>query len=162
MPDARLIIAGSGEEDASLKNLTKRLGLEQYVEFKGRVSDEDKVALLQRALVLVNPSFMEGWGITTIEANACGTPVIASDVPGLRDSVRDGETGYLVPRGDVDAFSDKIIKIISDKKLREKMGREGVNWAQNFDWNKRANVMSIVSQNFRRADWNYWIANKYW
>ena len=147
IPDARLIIAGSGEEDANLKDLTKRLRLEGKVEFKGRVSNEDKVTLLRRALVLVNPSFMEGWGITTIEANACGTPVIASDVPGLRDSVRDGKTGYLVPRGDVGAFSEKIIKIISDKKLRDQMGREGVMWAQNFDWNKTSgSFLSVISQ----------------
>lgn len=152
IPEVRLIIAGSGEESANLKDLTKRLGLEQKVEFKGRVSDEKKTKLLQSAWVLANPSFMEGWGITTIEANACGTPVIASNVPGLRDSVKDGETGYLVPRGDAGAFSDKIIKIILDKETREKMGREGASWAKNFDWNKTSEkFLSVMSQDLPKS-----------
>lgn len=145
IPETQLIIAGSGEEENNLKYLTGRLELEQKVEFKGRVSNENKAALLQKAWVLVNPSFMEGWGITTIEANACGAPVIASNVPGLRDSVRDGETGYLVQKGNVVAFSEKIIKIISDKDLREKMGKEGLIWAKNFDWNKTSEkFLSII------------------
>lgn len=148
IPTAKLIIAGSGEEGTNLKELAKRLGLDQKVEFKGRVSNEDKTTLLQEAWVLVNPSFMEGWGITTIEANACGTPIIASNVPGLRDSVKDGETGYLVPRGDAGAFSEKIIKIILDKELREKLGREGAAWAKNFDWNKTSEkFLKIISRN---------------
>lgn len=155
IPKAKLIIAGSGEEANNLKDLTHRLGLGQKVEFKGRVSDEDKVTLLQKAWVLVNPSFMEGWGITTIEANACGTPIIASNVPGLRDSVKDGETGYLVQRGDALAFSEKIIKIILDKELREKMGQEGASWAKNFDWNKTSEkFLKIISQNLFEQELN--------
>ena len=148
IPEARLIIAGSGEEETNLKELVKRLKLEAKVEFKGRVTDNEKMKLLQESWVLVNPSFMEGWGITTIEANACGTPVIASDVPGLRDSVRDRQTGYLAPQGDVNGFYERIIDIISDKEGREKMGREGVAWAQNFDWNKTSDIfLSVISQN---------------
>lgn len=146
-PEARLIIAGSGEEDANLKKTVRQLELEGKVEFKGKVSNEEKTNLLQRAWVLVNPSFMEGWGITTIEANACGTPVIASDVPGLRDSVKNGQTGYLARQGDISDFSEKIMNIISDKESRERMGQEGVKWAQNFDWNKTSNMfLSVISQ----------------
>ena len=148
IPEAKLIIAGSGEEYGNLKKLVKGLGIETSVEFKGRVPDELKVKLLQEAWVLVNPSIMEGWGITTIEANACGTPVVASDVPGLRDSVRNRETGYLSPQGDINGFYEKIIIIVSDKEWREKMGREGVVWAQNFDWNKTSDMfLSVINQN---------------
>ncbi|MBM2818066.1 MAG: glycosyl transferase family 2 [Parcubacteria group bacterium] len=148
IPEARLIIAGSGEESANLKDLARRLGLDSKIEFKGKVSDEEKVKLLQKTWVLANPSFMEGWGITTIEANACGTPVLAFNVPGLRDSVKDGETGYLVPRGDRDAFSEKIIRMLLDKELRERMGREGICWAKNFEWSKTSEMfLSVISQN---------------
>ena len=71
--------------------------------FHGFVSEAEKIELLRRAWANLFPSPKEGWGITVVEAAACGTPSIASDSPGLRDSVRHGETGYLVPHGDVDA-----------------------------------------------------------
>ena len=79
---------------------------------------------------------IEGWGITTIEANACGTPVIASDVSGLRDSVRDGETGLLVPYGDTGALAEKIILVLVDGTLRKILSRYAIVWSQNFEWSK--------------------------
>ena len=78
---------------------------------------------------------MEGWGITTIEANACGVPVVASDIPGLRDSVQNPHTGFLVPYGDTEAFARKIVLLCTDNTTREKMGSAGLAWAQNFGWN---------------------------
>src|SRR6185369_15768798 len=72
-PRSRLIIAGSGEEESNLKRLVRELNIKSKVQFVGKVSESDKVSLLQKAWVFVNPSFMEGWGITTVEANACGT-----------------------------------------------------------------------------------------
>ena len=65
------------------------------------MSEARKIDLLRRAWANVFPSPKEGWGITVVEAAACGTPSLASDSPGLRDSVRHGETGFLVPHGDV-------------------------------------------------------------
>ncbi len=82
---------------------------------------------------------MEGWGITTIEANACGTPVVASRVSGLKDSVKNPHTGYLVDYGDVDAFADKIAKLLTNKTVRSSMSEEAENWAKKFDWNISAN-----------------------
>jgi glycosyltransferase involved in cell wall biosynthesis/cellulose synthase/poly-beta-1,6-N-acetylglucosamine synthase-like glycosyltransferase/O-antigen/teichoic acid export membrane protein len=136
-PEARLIIAGSGEEESYLKRLVKELRLTpDQVHFTGQVDDEQKIQLLQSSWMLVNPSFMEGWGIVAIEASACGTPVIASDVPGLRDSVRNEQTGYLVPYGDVSAFAEKILLIIRDRELRDGMSINAKEWAVNFDWLK--------------------------
>lgn len=140
---ARLVIAGSGEEEKSLKKLTEELGLNSCVQFLGVVPDKNKVSLLQKAWVFVNPSFMEGWGITTIEANACGTPVIASDVPGLCDSVVNPHTGYLVEYGDVDGFAKKIIEMLEGDKLRARMERNAIEWAKNFNWD-------IASEKFMR------------
>jgi glycosyltransferase involved in cell wall biosynthesis/cellulose synthase/poly-beta-1,6-N-acetylglucosamine synthase-like glycosyltransferase/O-antigen/teichoic acid export membrane protein len=136
-PEAKLVIAGSGEEEKHLKRLARDLRLnENQVSFLGKVTEKEKIKLLQSAWVAVNPSFMEGWGIVVIEANACGTPVIASDIPGLRDSVKNADTGYLVEYGDTKAFAEHILTIIRDTKLREAMELGARTWASNFDWRK--------------------------
>lgn len=93
---------------------------------------------MQQAWVFANPSSMEGWGITSIEANACGTPVVASNVPGLRDSVRNPHTGYLVEYGNPAAFAEKIDLLISNTKQRQFMEQESLDWAAKFDWNQQA------------------------
>ena len=139
-PDANLVIAGEGEERHHLERLVKQLGIEDRTHFTGRVTEEQKIQLLQNAWVMVNPSFMEGWGITTIEANACGTPVVAADVPGLRDSVRDMETGYLVPHGDTQGFAGRIIAIVHNQLLREELAERSVAWAQEFAWSLKGKM----------------------
>jgi glycosyltransferase involved in cell wall biosynthesis len=145
-PDANLVIAGEGEERNHLERLAVQFGIEGQTHFTGRVTEDQKIQLFQNAWVLVNPSFMEGWGITTIEANACGTPVVAADVPGLRDSVRDMETGYLVPHGDTQGFAGRIIAIINDQRLRETFAERSVAWAQQFDWRVRgASFLSAIT-----------------
>ena len=130
----KLVIAGDGDEMGNLQHLAKKLGLGDSVSFLGKVSEVHKRDLLREGWVFVSPSLIEGWGITTIEANACGTPVVASNVPGLRDSVCDGETGILVPYGDVDAFAKKITHILTDEALRRTLSQNAINWAKNFSW----------------------------
>jgi len=138
IPNVRFAIAGDGEEKEDLIKLAKRLNIFDQVSFLGKVSEEDKISLYQKAWVFVNPSLMEGWGITSIEANACGTPVVASNVPGLRDSVNNPHSGYLVPYGNVDIFSQRIIKLIKDDSLRAMFSIEAQYWAKQFDWQKSA------------------------
>ena len=136
-PETRLIIAGDGDEKENLKRLVKELHIsKEQIQFLGAVSHEKKIRLLQSSWVLVNPSFMEGWGIVVIEANACGTPVIASDVPGLRDSVLHNKAGYLVPYGDVAAFAKTILAVVENRELREKFETSAKEWAGNFTWEK--------------------------
>lgn len=136
-PEAALIIAGSGDAEKYLKNLSFELGFDdRQIVFKGRVNEMEKVKLLQSAWVLVNPSFMEGWGVVVIEANACGTPVVASNVSGLCDAVNESKSGYLVQYGNVDSFAKKIMYIIENKKYRNKMNLEARTWAENFNWEK--------------------------
>lgn len=134
MPSVQFIIAGDGEEKRALQVLVKKLKLEKHITFTGAVTEQEKVQLYQRAWVFVNPSFMEGWGMTTIEANACGTPVVASNVGGLKDSVYDTHSGFLVPYGDIDAFADRITEILKNEDTRNRMSKEAVAWAQKFDW----------------------------
>lgn len=151
IPTATVVIAGEGEEKAHLQNYVKVMGLDKHIQFKGHVSHEEKIKLMQSAWVFVNPSLIEGWGITTIEANACGTPAVASDVPGLRDSVRDQETGLLAKYGNSSDFSKKIIQIITDQKLRRSMSKNSILWADNFSWEKSAKQFNTLFENEQKG-----------
>lgn len=147
-PQARLVIAGGGEDEGNLKKLTQMLGLTSVVSFLGKIEEELKVFLMQQAWVFANPSSMEGWGITSIEANACGTPVVASNVPGLRDSVQNPHTGYLVEYGNPAAFAEKIDLLISNSKQRHFMEQESLDWAAKFDWNEQAEkALEVMTKN---------------
>ena len=141
IPEVRLKVAGSGDYLDSLVVLAGRLGIEDRVDFMGFVSEQEKIDMLREAQVVVNPSSKEGWGVTVIEANACGTPVIASDVPGLRDAVVDGETGFLVSYGDVEGFAARIIQVLEDGSLRKRLSDRGVEWAGKFNWDNSADAM---------------------
>lgn len=143
-PKVQFVIAGEGEDRKNLQKLTKKLGLSAHVTFLGYVSSSEKVTLLQKAWVFVNPSMMEGWGITTIEANACGTPVVASNVPGLKDSINNNQTGLLVKYGDHTAFAKKISSLLSSKQIRKRLSLASINWSQNFSWDKSAFVFLNV------------------
>ncbi len=146
VPEAQLIIAGDGEEEKRLKRLAKKFELSEAVTFRGKVTEEEKRDIMRESWVFVTPSLVEGWGITTIEANACGTPVIASDVPGLRDSVRNEETGILVPYGDIELLAQVIERVLTRKTTRESLSKKAIRWAENFEWNKSsARFIEIVS-----------------
>ena len=134
------IIAGDGPVRAKLEKLVVKLKLTGVIKFVGKVSEEEKIKLYQKSWVFVNPSLLEGWGITTIEANACGTPVIASNVAGLRDAVDDGVSGLLVPYGNDQALSLAIQTLIKNTTLRGKLSRGAKAWAQKYDWHNSAKL----------------------
>jgi glycosyltransferase involved in cell wall biosynthesis len=136
--DARLVIAGTGEALARIRALVAELGLAAHVEVPGFVDEAEKVRLLQRAHVVAQPSEKEGWGLTVIEANACGTPVVAAAVPGLQDSVRDGETGLLVPPRDEQALAAALVRVLGDPALRERLAAGALAWARRFTWENAA------------------------
>jgi glycosyltransferase involved in cell wall biosynthesis len=133
-----LTVVGAGDDLPRLKKRTRELGLFGRVDFAGFVGEERKLELLRRATIFVNPSEKEGWGITNIEAAACGTPVVANDAPGLRDSVVDNETGLLYANNDVRALSSSIQKLLDDRELRERFGVGGRIWAEKFSWDSSA------------------------
>lgn len=152
-PDAETVILGRGQAQEGLEALAKELGLEDRTRFPGFVSDAERDALLAEARVCVCPSVKEGWGLTVIEANAVGTPVVATDAPGLRDSVRDGETGFLVPEGDEAGFARRIGQLLSDDALADRMGHAGEAWAKRFDWDHVAGeVEEVVAELLGRAE----------
>jgi glycosyltransferase involved in cell wall biosynthesis len=135
-PRATLDIAGTGDDRPRLEQLVRSLDLGDRVRFLGFVPEVEKLALLRAAWAMVFTSSKEGWGITNLEAAACGTPVIASDSPGLRDSVRHGETGYLVPHGDVTALAAAMRAIADAPGLVATLGRAGRAFAETFTWDR--------------------------
>lgn len=143
MPQVRLVIAGRGDY-SGLTGLVESLGLSQSVNFVGEVSDQEKEEMLGEAWVFVTPSMKEGWGITVIEANNCGTPAIAYNVPGLRDSIRDGETGLLVPAGNIDELAGAISRVLDDSELRNRLSQNALTWATRFNWDNSAEDFSRV------------------
>ena len=112
-----LEIAGAGDYRRELEALAASLDLGERVRFLGRISEAEKLALLRRAWALVFASPKEGWGITNLEAAACATPVVASNSPGIRESVRDGETGFLVPHGDIAAMAAAMRRLAESREL---------------------------------------------
>jgi len=147
IPDLRLVVIGDGGALQESRQLATHLGLDDCVEFAGFVSAERKVELLGQAHVLVNSSEKEGWGLTVIEGNACGTPTVASNVPGLRDSVVDGETGLLYEYADVAAMESALLKVLSDAQLRQRLETAALEWAARFTWDAAAcDVETLVER----------------
>jgi len=142
IPEAGLLIVGEGDARPQLEHLAEQLGVRGAVEFTGFVDEEEKVRRLQQMHVVANPSAKEGWGLTVIEANACGVPVVASDVPGLRDAVVDGETGLLVDYGDIEELAEKLLLVLRDDHLRAKLSRGAVDFAAGFRWENSADAMA--------------------
>ncbi|MFW6202292.1 MAG: glycosyltransferase family 4 protein, partial [Gemmatimonadota bacterium] len=132
----RLVVAGQGDRADALRRLRSELGLDGRVEMPGFVDDAEKLRLYRRAWVHVLTSPKEGWGITNLEAAACGTPTVASDSPGLRESVVHGETGLLVPHGDVDALADALERLIVDAAFRARLGTGARAFAERFSWER--------------------------
>ncbi|MEM5825795.1 MAG: glycosyltransferase family 4 protein [Candidatus Aenigmatarchaeota archaeon] len=146
IPKAKLWIVGSGYLRSHLEKISNK-----RVTFFGHVNEKKKIDLLSKAWILINPSIREGWGINVIEANACGTPCIAYDVPGLRDSIVDGKTGLLVKEnGNIEALANAIIKVLEDEKLRNKLSINALKWARRFSWDKSARefekIIKMVSK----------------
>lgn len=139
----KLTIAGKGSF-TELKNLAAELGLNDEVEFLGEVTEKEKVALLNKAWVYVTASSREGWGLTVIEANACGTPAIAYNVPGLRESIIDGQTGLLVQNVNEKALAAAIMQLLQNDHLRHSLSENALKYAKEFSWDKTANEFMNV------------------
>lgn len=107
------------------------------IRFVGTVPHEDLPALYRKADILVNPSLSEAFGMSIVEASACGVPVVACNTGGMPETMRDGETGALAGRGDVEGLARAILKLLGDEDLRRSLGRRGAEWvSQKFDWER--------------------------
>jgi glycosyltransferase involved in cell wall biosynthesis len=151
IPDAKLSIVGNGdpEYESYLHQLTSRLSLNGAVSFRKlglNDSMSQKVGLMQEAWVVVFPSAREGFGLVVVEANACGTATVATDVPGLRETVKQNETGILVNRN-VDELACSIKRLLTDEVLRKDLSRNAFEWSKQFDWDRTAQSMIKILQN---------------
>jgi glycosyltransferase involved in cell wall biosynthesis len=147
VPRSRLQIVGAGDYLEPLKKLAGALKISDSVEFPGFVSIESKVERFRRSWCTVYPSLKEGWGLTNIEANACGTPALAADSPGLRDSVSPGKSGLLFEYGNITQIADTVLKIFTDQETRDNLSTGARQWAQKFNWEDSARkMMELVEE----------------
>lgn len=137
-PQLKVLVVGDGDDLPRLKQIASSLAIQNRVDFTGFVTEARKVRILQESEIVVNTSSKEGWGLTVIESNACGTPVIAADSPGLRDSVRDGFNGILYPYGDVESLSSAIRRLFRDRAQLSKLTANAFAWSRRFNWDQSA------------------------
>jgi glycosyltransferase involved in cell wall biosynthesis len=145
-PAAKLLFAGSGPEEEKMKVKVKEWGLESSVEFLGSISEDKKVELMGKAIGVLQTSYKEGWGLTVIEAAACGTTSIASNVSGLCDSVKDGKTGLLFKAGSAIDCAKKMEEIYTNSDLRKCLESEARSYASTFDWENSAKETLFLMQ----------------
>lgn len=138
--DCRLTIVGDGPDRSELQQLAERLGVSELINWLGALSNKSLPAIYRSAEVFILPSIIsrdgdqEGLGLVTVEAMACGCPVIASSLPAVKDVVEHGTNGLLVPPGDVDALADAICKLVRDGKFRNTLADSALSTASRFDW----------------------------
>lgn len=126
------------------------------VRFFGSLSNKDRRELIKKAWVLVNPSVREGFGLNVVEANALGVPCVAYNVPGLKDSVIDGETGFLVKSGDTKALADALLLVLNNADLRAELSAKALEHSKSFSWDNVADtflhvVETVLQEDFAKA-----------
>jgi D-inositol-3-phosphate glycosyltransferase len=160
LPEVELVVAGGPDrerlvDDAEARRLmaiARAEGVEDRVDFRGRVEREELPALLRSADALVSVPWYEPFGITPLEAMACGVPVVASAVGGLIDTVVDGATGVHVPPRDPDRLADVLASLLADREARVEYGRAGVERARRmYDWRRIAAATLDVYERMARS-----------
>ncbi|GAB6860728.1 glycosyltransferase family 4 protein [Haloplanus litoreus] len=146
-PEAELLIAGTGRLESSLKDLATALGVREDVRFLGFVDGETLPALYSAVDLFVLPSEYEGFGIVFMEAMACGTPVIGTDVGGVPTAVVDGETGYLVSPGAEDELAARMADLLDDPEQYASMAAKAREWAGRHEWKR---IASRVERTYTR------------
>jgi D-inositol-3-phosphate glycosyltransferase len=133
-------------EMTRLQSLCDELCMEHMVVFLGKRAQETLPYYYSAAEVLVMPSHYESFGMVALEAMACGTPVIASQVGGLAYLVQDGVTGYHVPDHDPEALCAKLLEVLGDQAQRKRMGQQAAEFAQEYAWSNIADQLIKVYQ----------------
>jgi D-inositol-3-phosphate glycosyltransferase len=133
-------------EMARLQTLREKYGLSEVVTFLGKRGQDTLPYYYSAAEVVVVPSHYESFGMVALEAMACGTPVVASQVGGLAFLVQDGVTGYTVPVGDPEALCAHLQSLLNNRELRQKMGEQAVATAREYAWDKIAVQMIHLYQ----------------
>ncbi|MDG5814493.1 glycosyltransferase family 4 protein [Chitinispirillales bacterium ANBcel5] len=135
-PEVRLIIAGSGKDSEKVKSRIKWHKIDDNTEFLGRVERKELPSLISSCSLTVVPSRYESWGMVSLESQACQTPVVARNIPGLRQTVVHEKTGFLFETPN--QMSQYIAILLRERNNRRAMGEEGRRFAQNYSWYKLA------------------------
>ncbi len=138
-------------EMARLQKLSDELCMGQTVIFLGKRGQDTLPYYYSAAEVVVMPSHYESFGMVALEAMACGTPVIASDVGGLGFLVQDGETGFTIPDGEPDKMCERLSLLLGDADLRSRMGRQAAKVALSYGWDKIAKQILGVYEDVLRV-----------
>ena len=142
--DLRLIVLGEDSRDGDesekerLKAVAASFGVRDRVDFLGSVAQHELPYFYSAADACVMPSYSESFGLVALEAQACGCPVVASGVSGLRSVVRDDVSGYLIDGHDPAEYAERIGRLLADPELAQQMGRRGRLLAQRFSWTRTA------------------------
>jgi D-inositol-3-phosphate glycosyltransferase len=147
-----IVIGGETETDSEMMSaemtriqaLREQYGLQDLVAFLGKRAQDTLPYYYSAAEVVVVPSYYESFGMVALEAMACGTPVVASQVGGLAYLVQDGVTGFTVPVDDPQALADRLMSLLSNPELRMKMGEQAVRYAQGYAWEQIAQRLVLV------------------
>ncbi len=158
VPSARLVLVGDGDDLPSVRSRAAELGIDEHVVWRGALSGDELVRAYQQSAIVVLPSLTESesFGMTLIEALACGVPVVGSDVGGIPYVIRDGVDGLLVPPGDVDGLAHALSALLTDAPRRTRMGVEGRAAAvSRWDWkhstSKNLKILRDAGRAPRRA-----------
>ena len=144
--DLRLIIIGTGPEEFRMKRLASDLNIQEYSEFKGRLSTEQLAATVASAWINIHTSITEGWGLSIIEASATGTPTVAYDVPGVKDVIEDGKNGIKVEDCNREALANAALKILSDPAG---WWSSSIDVAKKYSWDKTADIWEKLIQEIK-------------
>ena len=142
IPGAKLWVIGDGP----MLNDLRRVYGNQDVTFYGRTSEEQKYALLRRAHLILVPSIREGWGLVATEANSMGTPAIAYDVHGLKNSVIDKETGILIKDRSEESLAHAAITLLSDRGLLRQYSENALAYSKRFTWHDAAKEFERIME----------------
>jgi glycosyltransferase involved in cell wall biosynthesis len=150
-PRLALTIVGEGYVREALDEATREVDGADWVRFAGHVSDAELVELYRRAWLVTSASAREGWGMSLTEAAACGTPAVATRIPGHTDAVVDGETGVLVERDDDQALGDAIADLLHDDGRRARYAAAAQTRAAAYSWEATAaGIMTVLAAEAER------------
>ncbi|QIW25164.1 glycosyltransferase family 1 protein [Sulfolobus sp. S-194] len=132
---AILYIAGGGDLE---ENVKRAIAGQKNIIFLGKVNESQKIKLYQQAWVVISTSFIEGWGMTIVEANSCGTPTVAYSSGSIPEIIEDGVNGFLVEYKNIDMFAEKLNYILDDENVMKYLSKRSYESSLKYDWNKTA------------------------
>jgi glycosyltransferase involved in cell wall biosynthesis len=149
LKNVKFWIAGYGNAAYEIEKLVRKLNLPNHVNFFGRISENKKIQLLQKAWLIVSPSIREGWCLSLLEANSCGTPGIAFNVPGLKNSIKNNKTGVLISDNNIKEFTNRIIFLLKNRRLLDSLSKNALEWSYNFSWEKTYRKFNLFLKKFK-------------